>query len=46
MACAIMAFVGGFFGVVLANSFMNEFYSAYPVNSRYWQVGNGSALSN
>jgi len=38
MACAIMAFVGGLFGVVLGNSFINEFYTAYPVNNRYWQV--------
>ncbi len=38
MACAIIAFVGGLFGVVLGNSFINEFYTAYPVNSRYWQV--------
>ncbi|KAL0045657.1 hypothetical protein WJX82_000761 [Trebouxia sp. C0006] len=39
MACAIMAFVGGLFGVVLGNSFINEFYTAYPVNNRYWQGG-------
>ena len=38
MACAVMAFAGGLFGVVLGNAFMNEFYSAYPVNNRYWQV--------
>jgi len=38
MACAVMAFAGGLFGTVLGNAFMNEFYSAYPVNSRYWQV--------
>ncbi len=33
-----MAFAGGLFGVVLGNSFINEFYTAYPVNNRYWQV--------
>ena len=38
MACAIMAFAGGLFGVVLGNSFINEFYTAYPVDNRYWQV--------
>jgi len=38
MACAIMAFVGGLFGVVLGNSFINEFYTAYPADNRYWQV--------
>ncbi len=39
MACTIMAFAGGLFGVVLGNSFINEFYTAYPANNRYWQVG-------
>ncbi|KAL0041029.1 hypothetical protein WJX77_002724 [Trebouxia sp. C0004] len=39
MACAIMAFAGGLFGVVLGYSFINEFYTAYPANNRYWQGG-------
>ncbi|KAL3146993.1 hypothetical protein ABBQ38_014960 [Trebouxia sp. C0009 RCD-2024] len=39
LAVTAISFFGGLCGVVLGYAFYHEYWSRYPINSRYWQFG-------